>query len=142
MSPSFPAAAPRAEASSSPDPRANFRTKTVGTRMTPEEVREVEEAAKRAGKTLAEWVREVALREARPSPDVNELILGELAATRYMLLNLFQSQAQAGLEGKPFPPEAVLQVRERADARKQATARKLLEEFLTGGAKSGNGAGR
>lgn len=119
------------------DPRAGFRTKTVGTRLSVGELEEVEAAAKRGGTTLAEWLREVALKEARPGPgDPVELVLSELAATRYMLLNLFLSTAQANTAGHALPPETVAKIREAADARKQDTARKMLEEFLAGGTKS------
>lgn len=139
---SFAPSAPPASSSSglSPDNRASFRTKTVATRLSVDELEEVEFAAKRSGKTLAEWLREVALREARPRPDVNELLLGELAATRYLLLNLFHATAQAQQAGKQLLPESVLKIRETADARKLGVARKMLAEFLAGDA--GNGAGR
>ena len=126
---------------STADPRANFRTKTAGTRLTPGEVEEVEGAAKRAGKTLGEGLREVALRAARPAPDVNELVLQELAANRYMLLNLFQSTAQAKAKGEAFLPEQVLKIRDAADARKREQARKLLGDFLAGAADGGAGKG-
>ena len=146
--PFLPASQAAPEVGSSPelspgsptDPRANFRTKTAGTRLTTAEVEEVEAAAKRAGKTLGEWLREVALTAARPAPDMNELVLEELAAHRYMLLNLFHARARAEQQELPFLPEAVLQVRDAADARKREQARKLLGEFLAGG--TGKGAGR
>ena len=126
---------------SSTDPRANFRTKTAGTRLTPAEIEEVERAAKRAGKTLGEWLREVALRAARPTPDVSEIVLQELAAHRYMLLNLFHARARAEQQGLPLLPDAVLQVRDAADARKREAAKKMLGEFLTGEASTGAGKG-
>ncbi len=103
------------------------------------EIEEVEAAAKRAGKTLAEWLREVALRATRPSPaDPVELLLQELAATRYMLLNLFHASAQMEQQGLQLLPDAVLKVRDAADARKGATARKLLQDFLAGEGKGGS----
>lgn len=138
---SFAPSAPPPSSSSglSADNRAAFRTKTVATRLSLNELDEVESAARASGKTLAEWLREVALRAARPSPDINELLLSELAATRYMLLNLFHATAQAQQGGKPLPPESVLKIRETADARKLGTARKMLEEFLAGDAPKGAG---
>ena len=138
---SFAPSAPPASSSSglSPDNRAAFRTKTVATRLSVDELDEVESAAKAAGKTLAEWLREMALRAARPSPDVNELLLSEVAATRYMLLNLFHATAQASQKNTPLTPESVLKIRDTADARKLGTARKLLEEFLAGDAPKGAG---
>ena len=123
-----------------PDNRSPLRAKTLGTRLTPGELAEVEAAAKQSGKNTAEWLRDVALRAARPSPDVNELLLAEVAATRYMILNLFDLSAKAAKKNETLPPEDVLKVRDAADIRKRATARKLLEEFMaqpagTGGAK-------
>jgi hypothetical protein len=138
---SFAPSAPPASSSSglSSDNRAAFRTKTVATRLSVDELAEVESVAKRSGKTLAEWLREMALQAARPVPDVNELLLSELAATRYMLLNLFHATAQANQKKMPLTPESVLKIRETADARKLGTARKMLEEFLAGDALKGAG---
>ena len=71
------------------------------------------------------------LREARQRPaDPAGLILAELAATRYMLLNLFHATAQAAAEGKKLLPESVLKIRDVADAQKSKKARKLLHEFF------------
>ncbi len=124
---------------SNPENRTPLRAKTLGTRLTPEELSEIEAAAKQSGKNMAEWLREVALRAARPSPDVNELLLGEIAAMRYALLNFFHATAQAGEEGRLLSPESVLKIRETADARKGEQARKLLQDFL---AEMGQGGGR
>ena len=123
-----------------PDNRSPLRAKTLGTRLTPGELAEVEAAAKQSGKNTAEWLRDVALRAARPSPVVNELLLAEVAATRYVILNLFDASAKAAQRNENMPPEDVLRIRDAADSRKRATARKLLEEFMappagTGGAK-------
>jgi hypothetical protein len=49
-------------ASPNGETRTVFRTKTIATRVTPEELAEVEAAAEGAGKTLAEWLRESALK--------------------------------------------------------------------------------
>ncbi len=114
------------------------RAKTVATRLSPAELAEVESAAKRSGKTLAEWLRETALREARQRPaDPVELVLAEVAATRYMLLNLFHAAALANAEGRHLLPDSVLKIRETADARKLATARKMLQDFLSQDAPDG-----
>jgi hypothetical protein len=83
--------------------RPGLRAKTIATRLTPEELQEVESAAERDGKSLAEWLRETTLRSARQRPaDPIELLLAELMATRYVLLNLFHATALAGAEGKQF----------------------------------------
>ena len=114
----------------SADARTILRAKTVATRLSIEELEEVESAAKRDGKTLAEWLRATVLREARQRPaDPVELILSELSATRYMLLNCFLSTAQAAAEGRQLLPETVLKIRATADAQKLQKARKMLQEF-------------
>jgi len=111
--------------------RPGFRTKTIATRVTPEELREVEAAAERSGKTLAEWLRELSLKAAREGPaDPTELLLSEVGALRYMLLNLFHATAQANAEGKHLLAESVLKIRDQANARKLADARKMLADFL------------
>ena len=111
--------------------RPGFRTKTVATRLTPGELAEVEAAAEGTGQSLAEWLRESALRAARQRPaDPVELLLAEVWAVRYTLLNLFHSGAQAASEGRQLLPDSILKIREQADARKLTQARKLLEDFL------------
>jgi hypothetical protein len=118
--------------------RPGLRAKTIATRLTPEELREVEAAAGRDGKSLAEWLRELALKTARQRPaDPMELLLSEVSATRYMLLNLFHATAQANAEGKHLLPESVLKIRDQADARKLASARKLMADFLADGEQEG-----
>ena len=127
----IPAALP-ATASSRDESRPGLRTKTIATRLTPEELSLVEAAAERDGISLAEWLRELALKTARQRPsDPMELLLSEVAATRYMLLNLFHATAQANGEGKHLLADSVLRIRDQADARKLQAARKLLAEFLT-----------
>jgi hypothetical protein len=111
--------------------RPGQRAKTVATRLSPEELQEVEAAAERDGKSLAEWLREVVLRSARERPaDPIELLLAELMATRYALLNLFHATALAGAEGKQLLPDSVLKIRDQADAQKRQKARKLLLDYF------------
>ena len=106
-----------------------LRAKTVATRLSTEELEEVESAAKRSGKSLAEWLRDTALTEARQRPaDPVEVVLAEVCATRFMLANLFHATAQAASEGKQLLPETVLKIRETADAQKGTKARKLLQD--------------
>jgi hypothetical protein len=132
---SSPRSSPSAPSSAAPDAqeKTGFRTKTIATRITPEELREVEAAAEKSGKTLAVWLRELALNAARERPaDPTELMLAELSALRYMLLNLFHASASAQTEGKYLLPESVVKIRDKAEARKLADARKLLTDFLAG----------
>ena len=109
--------------------RTILRAKTVATRLSTEELEEVESAAKRSGKSLAEWLRDTALTEARQrTADPVEVVLAEVCATRFMLANLFHATAQAASEGKQLLPETVLKIRETADAQKVTKAHKLLQD--------------
>ncbi len=111
--------------------RPSFRTKTVATRLTPAELAEVESAAEKAAKPLSEWLRETALRTARQQPaDPLELLLAEMWAMRYVLLNHFHAGALAAAEGKQIFPDSILKVRDEADARKLQHAQKLIEDFV------------
>jgi hypothetical protein len=111
--------------------RPGFRTKTVATRLTAGELTEVEAAAERAGQSLAEWLRQSALRMARQRPaDPVELLLAEIWAVRYTLLNLFHAGAQTASEGRQLLPDSILKIRDQADTRKLRQAHKLLEDFL------------
>ena len=90
--------------------KPGFRTKTAATRLTPEELVEIESAAEDAGKALSEWLRETALRAARQRlPDPAELVLAE---------------------GRQLQPDSILKIRDQADTRKLQQARKLLEDFF------------
>ena len=123
---------------SQPLPSTILRAKTVATRLSIEELEEVESAAKRDGKTLAEWLRATVLREARQRPaDPVELNLAELSANRSMLLYCFLSTAQAGVEGRQLLPETVLKIRDQADAQKLQKARKMPQNFFSQEAQNG-----
>ncbi len=120
-----------------PEERTVPRDKVQAARFSPQELKEVEAAAKRDGKSPSTWLRDVALEAARPAPDTTELVLAEVAATRYMLLNLFHASATATEDKTVLTPETVLKIRETADARKQQTARKLLQDFVAAERKTG-----
>jgi uncharacterized protein (DUF1778 family) len=133
MSPLVKGSSTASSAVESAQEKPGFRTKTIATRITPEELREVEAAAEKSGKTLAVWLRGLALDAARERPkDTTELLLAELSAHRFMLLNLFHALASAQSEGKFLLPESVIKIRDKAEARKLADARKLLSDFLAG----------
>jgi hypothetical protein len=118
--------------------RHGFRTKIVSTRLTPGELAEIETAAEGAGQVLSEWLRETALQAARQrTADPTELLLAELWALRYAVLNLFHAGAQAASEGKQLLPDSILRIRDQADARKLQQARKLIEDFLAPKVKEG-----
>jgi hypothetical protein len=59
--------------------KPGFRIKTAATRLTPEELGEIETAAERAGQALSEWLRGTALCAARQQPaDPVEVVLAEV----------------------------------------------------------------
>jgi hypothetical protein len=131
-----PMSSPRIEAnpqSSLPfgeEAKPGFRTKTAATRLTPDELAEIEAAAESAGQALSEWLRGTALCAARQRPaDPAELVLAELWAVRYALLNLFHAASQAASEGRQMLPDSILKIRDEADARKLQQARKSLDDF-------------
>jgi len=116
--------------------KPGFRTKTAATRLTPEELAEIEAAAEGAGQALSEWLRGTALCGARQRPaDPAELVLAEVWAVRYAMLNLFHAAAEAASEGRQLSPDSVLKIRDQADARKLQQARKLLDDFFARGRK-------
>ena len=124
------------KSSSNDENKPGFRTKTISTRLTPDELAEVESAADQAGKPLSEWLREMALTATRKRPsDPIELLLAEVWAVRFSLLSLFHTGAQATAEGRPLLPESVLKIRDRADAKKLEQARQMLANFLGRGTK-------
>ncbi len=121
----------RSEAPLRDEARPGFRTKTIATRLTPGELAEVEATAESAGQSLAEWLRETALKAARQRPaDPIELLLAEIWALRYTLLNLFHSNAKAASDGTQLLPDSIVKIRDQADAVKLQKAHKILADFL------------
>jgi hypothetical protein len=121
----------RSEAHLRDETKSGFRTKTIATRLTPGELAEVESTAENAGQSLAEWLRETALQAARQRPaDPIELLLAEVWALRYTLLNLFHSNAKAVSEGTQLLPDSIVKIRDQADAVKLQKAHKILADFL------------
>ena len=131
MSPPRVQANPQSSLPFGEEAKPGFRTKTAATRLTPEELGEIEAAAESAGQALSEWLRGTALCAARRRPaDPVELVLAEVWAVRYTLLNVFHAAAEAAAEGRQLLPDTVLKIRDQADARKLHQSRKLLEEFF------------
>ena len=121
----------RSESPLRDEARPGFRTKTISTRLTPGELAEVEATAENTGQSLAEWLRQTALQAARQRPaDPIELLLAEVWALRYTLLNLFHSKAKAASEGTQLLPDSIVKIRDQADAMKLQKAHKILTDFL------------
>jgi hypothetical protein len=113
----IPPAAPAARESES------HRVKPTGTRLTEAEFAEVEAAAARAGKKVAEWLRDAALAQARsvPAQNTDPILLAELMAIRTLILNLFAAASKG-----PLTDESLRKMLAYADSVKQQKA----DEFL------------
>jgi hypothetical protein len=107
----------------------NHRVKPVGTRLTQAEFAEVEAAAARAGKKVAEWLREAALAQARsvPARDTDPILLAELMAMRTLILNLFAAASKG-----PLTDESLRKMLAYADSVKQQKADDFLAKLRSG----------
>jgi hypothetical protein len=111
-----------------PPPDAEARTvprpKSAGTRLSIEELEEVESAAKRDGKSLAEWFRDTVLREARQRSASVELVLAELSANRAIPDQIAQQVSRTTQEVSRL----VGQSADKALARIEAGAEKAIRK--------------
>ncbi|MGA7343043.1 MAG: hypothetical protein WBE72_17770 [Terracidiphilus sp.] len=100
-----------------------FRAKSIATRLTDAEFTEVEQAAARAGKKVAEWLREIALAEARGKDegDTDPILLAELMGIRALILNLFREGSR-----NPISDESLRKISAYSESVKQQKA----DEFL------------
>ena len=90
---------------------------SVGTRMTPEEAKQISHAAAATGVTVSEWVRR-SLLEAADCPPWARLLLGEFLALRSVVVDL-QRDLMQGVKPSTERTKAILEV---ADTRKFALA--------------------
>jgi hypothetical protein len=97
---------------------ASRRTKSIGTKVTPEEYDRIHALA--GEQPISEWVRAAILNAADGSP-ADAIVLAELLALRTILLNLHFHVCS----GTPMTAETMQRLIERADhdKRRQAEAR-------------------
>jgi len=111
-----------------PIPDAEARTvprpKTAATRLSVEELEEVESAAKRDGKSQAEWIRDTVLREARQRSASVDLVLAELSANRAIPDQIAQQVSRTTQEVSRL----VSQSADQALARIEAGAEKAIRK--------------
>ena len=88
---------------------ASRRTKSIGTKVTPEEYERIQTLA--GGQPVSEWVRGALLKAAEPSAAVDTTVLAELLALRAILLNLHFHLCS----GTPVTAETMQRLIERAD---------------------------
>ena len=98
---------------------ASRRTKSIGTKVTPEEYDRIHALA--GDQPISEWVRAALLNAADASP-VDSVVLAELLALRTILLNLHFHLCS----GAPVTTDTMQRLIERADQDKQQQAEARL----------------
>jgi phosphoglycolate phosphatase-like HAD superfamily hydrolase len=111
-----------------PIPDAEARTvprpKTAATRLSVEELEEVESAAKRDGKSQAEWIRDTVLREARQRSASVDLVLAELSANRVIPDQIAQQVGRTTQEVSRLVGQSADQALARIEAGAEKAIRK------------------
>jgi len=123
--------------------RTVLSSKTLSTRLSPEEMEEVEQAAQREGSTRSEWMRAVLLREARKFAEPPfELLFEEVIATQNLLTNYLVASAQVAAENKQISRNDVLQMIQFSNGQKKQDAQRMVKEWhARSAAKSASGKG-
>ncbi|MBB5061655.1 hypothetical protein HDF16_006391 [Granulicella aggregans] len=101
------------------------RSRSLGTKITLNEEREIVIAAEREGKSASEWARDVLLREARSTRA--DALFTEIVATR-MLLNLVLKPLATGTVMKPEEFTGVLST---VRTTKRQAATDVMEQYAT-----------
>jgi hypothetical protein len=104
--------------------RAVPRPKTAATRLSVEELEEVESAAKRDGKSQAEWIRDTVLREARQRSASVDLVLAELSANRVIPDQIAQQVSRTTQEVSRLVGQSADQALARIEAGAEKAIRK------------------
>jgi hypothetical protein len=99
------------------------RTHVAQARVTRPEQIEMEAAARREGKALSEWARDVLLREARHSS--GDAVFTELIATRMLLVNLLKPLALGEKVSPSWITEAMTMVRKE----KHKAAQEVMQQY-------------
>jgi hypothetical protein len=86
----------------------NYRTNSIGTRLSEAELSEVESAAASAGKKVGEWLRDAALAQARsvPAQNTDPILLAELMAIRTLILKSVCGSFQRAVDRRFAPQDA------------------------------------
>ena len=99
------------------------RDRMANARVTHAEQQELQEAARRCGKSLSEWSRDILLREARRDSD--GAIFTELIATRMLLVNLLKPLALGEKVSPAWITEAMTMVRKE----KHKAAQEVMQQY-------------
>ena len=99
------------------------RSRSLGTKLTVREERELVLAAERDGKSASEWARDVLLEAARrPNEDA---LFTELVATRMLMVNLLKPLILGKQVSQEWITEAMAAVRRE----KRKAARDLMQQY-------------
>jgi phosphoglycolate phosphatase-like HAD superfamily hydrolase len=96
----------------------------AATRLSVEELEEVESAAKRDGKSQAEWIRDTVLREARQRSASVDLVLAELSANRVIPDQIAQQVGRTTQEVSRLVGQSADQALARIEAGAEKAIRK------------------
>lgn len=98
------------------------RSRSLGTKLTIQEERELARAAEANGKSASEWARDVLLREARRPDDA---VFTELVATRMLLVNLIKPLILGEKVSPTWITEAMTMVRKE----KHKAAQDVMQQY-------------
>lgn len=93
------------------------RSRSIGTKLTPAEEKQILAAAEAQGKAPSEWVREILLREARGSAGAptGSVVLTELVGLHLFLINVLSPMARGERITQEHFQEILRHVREHKD---------------------------
>ena len=100
-----------------------LRTRTVGTRVSDAEEKEIIAAANRDGLNISEWSRDALLQAARRSLD--DAVFTELVATRMLLVNLIKPLILGEKVSQTWITEAMSMVRRE----KHKAAQEVMQQY-------------
>ena len=102
------------------------RTRSIGTRFTPDEEMELKAAATARGSFVAEWAREVLLCEAR-TKRFDSAVITEVVALRMLVSTVLRSIALK----ETLTPEAFTQILSDVRSGKHDATRDVLNQYQT-----------
>ena len=105
------------------------RNQTVTTKLTATEAAEVEAASTRDGKTVGEWLRDIALRELRDQGAISTVaVMGEMTALRLLLINTLEPL----LRGEKMTPDQFKEMLRYVKTNKRKAAADMLASYAEG----------
>ncbi len=105
-----------------------FRTLTASTKVTEEELNELEQAAASCGVRLGEWIRQVLLREAKSSSRTIAIhhLMTEIVALQLFLTDVLSPVAC----GKQISADQYQELMRNVKTNKQRAAREVIAQYV------------